>query len=83
MKLFESKSKIMLICFTNTRDTFSLIMFRKEGLQRFGKKFYSGKETNGASFPVKDRKGTEPTFWEFITALLRVTVTSTKYLYTP
>jgi hypothetical protein len=57
-------------------------MFRKEGLQRFGKKFYSSKETNGAPFPVKDRKGTEPTFWEFITALLRVTVTSTKYIYT-
>jgi hypothetical protein len=42
------------------------------GLERFGEKFYNLNFGNGAPIPVKGRKGNEPTFWEFISAILNV-----------
>ena len=43
-------------------------MFRAEGLARFGADFYL--RNAGAPVKVEGRTEAEPTFWEFITAIL-------------
>ena len=49
-------------------------LFRKLGLQRFGPEFYDLNHGYGAPLPVKGRQGIEPTFWEFISAVLNVSI---------
>ena len=45
--------------------------FRAEGIERFGTTFYDKNGQNGSPVTVVGRKGNEPTFWEFVTALLK------------
>ena len=44
--------------------------FRAQGIARFGKDFYDRQGQNGSPISVKGRSGREPTFWEFVTAVL-------------
>ena len=44
--------------------------YRKRGIQRFGRGFYDKKGQNGSPVPSETRTGSEPTFWEFVTAIL-------------
>ena len=44
--------------------------YRKRGVQRFGREFYDKKGQNGSPVPSETRTGSEPTFWEFVTAIL-------------
>ena len=45
--------------------------FRKAGISRFGSKFYDVNGQNGSPMKVPGRKGNEPTFWEFVAAVLK------------
>ena len=53
---------------------YKMNLFRKLGLQRFGPEFYDLNHGYGAPLPVKGRQGIEPTFWEFISAVLNVII---------
>ena len=44
--------------------------YRKRGIQRFGRGFYDKNGQNGSPVPSETRTGSEPTFWEFVTAIL-------------
>ena len=44
--------------------------YRQRGIQRFGKSFYDKRGQNGSPVPNVNRSGAEPTFWEFVTAIL-------------
>ena len=44
--------------------------YRQKGIQKFGTKFYDADGQNGSPVRVSGRKGIEPTFWEFIAAVL-------------
>ncbi|XP_023332202.1 carbohydrate sulfotransferase 14 [Eurytemora carolleeae] len=44
--------------------------YRERGIARFGHKFYQRNMNNGAPMVVPGRKGSEPTFWEFVTAII-------------
>ena len=42
--------------------------YRRRGIERFGKEFYGPKKGSPVANPL--RSGKEPTFWEFVTAIL-------------
>ena len=44
--------------------------YRQKGIERFGRSFYDKKGQNGSPVPNVNRSGSEPTFWEFVTAIL-------------
>ena len=44
--------------------------YRHRGVERFGRSFYDKKGQNGSPVPNVNRSGSEPTFWEFVTAIL-------------
>ena len=44
--------------------------YREEGIKKFGKQFYETSGQNGSPVQISDRNGNEPTFWEFVKAVL-------------
>ena len=44
--------------------------YRQKGIKKFGPQFYAEDGQNGSPVRVSGRKGIEPTFWEFIAAVL-------------
>ena len=44
--------------------------YRQNGIEKFGSKFYDENGQNGSPVKVAGRKGTEPTFWEFVKSVL-------------
>ena len=44
--------------------------YRPHGLSKFGEEFYARNGSNGSPVEAPNRQGKEPTFWEFVMAVI-------------
>ena len=44
--------------------------YRPHGLSKFGEEFYAKNGSNGSPVAAPNRQGKEPTFWEFVMAVI-------------